>query len=306
MYKIGIIAKPFGVYSNSLKKLKKFKLKFYKKKIRPDKKNLIEFAKDCDGLIAGGEIYSEDVLKKLPKLKIISRVGIGTDNIDLNFANLSKIKICNTPNAPSDSTAEFAFSLILSSIKKIFILGQNVKNRDWTRVNHYQFSSLSVGVIGFGRIGSRLTKMLIKLPFKKIFVNDINKSIKKIKNKKITYTSKKNLFKKSDIISFHVPLTNKTKNLFNKKIIKLTKKGVAIVNTARGSIINIKDLEYFIKKKHFSTIALDVMPQEPYYGKLLRYNNCIITPHNASMSYNSRKDMEVGSINNILKFFKKS
>ena len=223
----------------------------------------------------------------------------------MNFANLNKIKICNTPDAPSDSTAEFAFSLILSSIKKIFILGQNVKNRDWTRINHYQFSSLAVGVIGCGRIGSRLAKMLIKLPFKKIFINDINKNIKKIKNKKILYTSKKNLFKKSDIISFHVPLTNKTKNLFNKNTIKLTKKGVAIVNAARGSVINIKDLEYFIRKKHFSTIALDVMPQEPYYGTLLRYNNCIITPHNASMSYNSRKDMEVGSVNNILNFFKK-
>ena len=304
MYKIGIIANPFGEYSNSLKKLKKFKLKIYKKIIRPSNKNLIKFAKDCDGLIAGGEIYSKDVLKKLPKLKIISRVGIGTDNIDLNFANLNKIKIYNTPDAPSDSTAEFAFSLILSSIKKIFILGQNVKNRDWTRINHYQFSSLAVGVIGCGRIGSRLIKMLIKLPFKKIFVNDINKSVMKIKNKKVIYTSKKNLFKKSDIISFHIPLTNKTKNLFNKKTIKLTKKGVAIVNTARGSIINIKDLEYFIKKKQFSTIALDVMPQEPYYGTLLRYKNCIITPHNASMSYNSRKDMEVGSVNNILNFFK--
>ena len=107
------------------------------------------------------------------------------------------------------------------------------------------------------------------------------------------------------MISFHTPLTKKTKNLFNKKNIAITKKGVVIVNTARGPIINIKDLEQYLKIKHFSLVALDVMPVEPYFGSLLKYNNCIITPHNASMSSTSRKNMELGSTLNIVNFFNK-
>lgn len=305
MYKIGIIARPFGLYSNSLKKLKKFFfIKIYKKKKRPCKKDLVKFAIDCDGLIAGGEIYDQEVLDALPNLKIISRVGIGTDNIDIKYANLKKISVHNTPDAPSDSTAEFAFSLILSSLKKIYILGENVKKKDWTRIHHYEFANVKVGLIGCGRVGSRVLKMLVKMPFKKILVNDIDKKKYKIRNKKISYTDKLNVFKKSDIISFHVPLTPITKFLFNKKNMRITKKGVAIVNTARGNIINIKHLEEFIKRKHFSTVALDVMPVEPYFGNLLKYNNCIITPHNASMSYKSRKDMELGTTKNIINFFK--
>ena len=212
--------------------------------------------------------------------------------------------VCNTPDAPSNSTAEFAFSLILASVKKIYILSENVKKRDWTRIHHYEFANLKVGLIGCGRIGSKVLKLLVKMSFKKILVNDIDKKKYKIKNKKVVYTSKFNIFKECDIISFHVPLTSKTKFLFNKKSMSLTKKGVAIVNTARGNIINIKQLEEFIKRKHFSTVALDVMPVEPYFGSLLKYKNCIITPHNASMSYTSRKEMELESTKNIMNFFK--
>ncbi len=306
MYKIGIIAKPFGNFTDSLKELKKkFIIKIYNRKNRPNKKELISFAIDCDGLIAGGEIYNQAVLKHLTKLKIISRVGIGIDNIDQKYCSLNKISICNTPDAPSNSTAEFAFSLILSSIKKINILAEAVKNKNWTRLNHYEFSNLTIGIIGCGRIGSRVVKLLARMPFKKILVNDINKKIKKITNKKIVYTSKYDIFKKSDVISFHTPLTKKTKNLFNKKNIAITKKEVVIVNTARGPIINIKDLEQYLKIKHFSLVALDVMPVEPYFGSLLKYNNCIITPHNASMSSTSRKNMELGSTLNIVNFFNK-
>jgi D-3-phosphoglycerate dehydrogenase len=157
MYKIGIIARPFGIYSDSLKKLNNFfKIKLYKKKERPNKRDLIKFAIDCDGLIAGGEVYDREILSSLPKLKIISRVGIGVDNIDIKYAKSKKISVFNTPDAPSNSTAEFAFSLILSSVKKIYILGQNVKNKNWTRIHHYEFSNLNVGLIGCGRIGSRV------------------------------------------------------------------------------------------------------------------------------------------------------
>ena len=101
-----------------------------------------------------------------------------------------------------------------------------------------------------------------------------------------------------------MPLTPKTINLFNKKNMKFTKKNSCVINTSRGKVINLKDLELFVKKKQFSCVALDVTPIEPYKGNLLKYKQCIITPHNGSMSFNSRRKMENGSINNIINFFR--
>ena len=84
---------------------------------------------------------------------------------------------------------------------------------------------------------------------------------------------------------------------------RITKKDVCIINTSRGKVINFKDLEFFLKKKHFSSVSLDVAPFEPYKGKLLKFKNCTFTPHNGSMSFNSRNKMENGSIDNLINFF---
>jgi lactate dehydrogenase-like 2-hydroxyacid dehydrogenase len=106
-----------------------------------------------------------------------------------------------------------------------------------------------------------------------------------------------------DVLTLHVPLTKFTKNLLSKKILVKMKKSACIVNTSRGEVINENDLIFLLKKNFFKNIALDVMSKEPYYGPLLKFENVSITPHNASMSFQSRKKMVEGTIQNIINFY---
>jgi D-3-phosphoglycerate dehydrogenase / 2-oxoglutarate reductase len=309
MNKIGVVAFPF-VLSLQQKKILKKKLKVTFKYLDPNKKKnnkcLRYFLKDCSGVIAGTEKYNKELLASLNNLKAIFRVGIGIDNIDLNYAKKKNIKVFNTPDAPSISAAEYAVALILDSIKGCTFLNNLTKKNIWKRYEHNEFSNTSIGIIGLGRIGSRVLNLLLKFPFKNIYANDIDKKKLIKKNRKIIYCSKNYLLKRSDILTLHVPLTNKTKNFINKNTLSKLKFGSCIVNTSRGEVINEKDLLLFLKKNYFGSVMLDVMQQEPYSGPLLKFENCIITPHNASMSKESRNKMVVGTIENIKKIYQKA
>lgn len=302
-----IFARPFGLNTNIMKKLKKyFFIKVYKSKNRPNAQQILKYAKNAHAIIAGGEEYNESILKKLYKLKIISRVGIGIDSIDIKYAKKQNIQICNTPDAPSNSAAEFSFSLIILALKKINLLQQYVKNKKWQRLFHHEFSKVSIGIIGYGRIGFKVVKLLKKIGFKKIFINEIDKKKIKKKNSKVEFVNKKKLFNNSDVVSLHVPLTKYTKNMINSKTLKEFKPGSILVNASRGGVVNIKDLMTFVKSKRISSAMLDVMPKEPYFGKLLNYKEFLITPHNASMSFDSRLKMEIGSAQNLINWIKKN
>lgn len=157
-----------------------------------------------------------------------------------------------------------------------------------------------------GRIGSRVLKLVLKLPFKKIYANDIDKSKYKLIHRKLEYCSKNKILSNSDVITLHIPLTRFTKNFLSKKNLLKIKKNSNIVNTSRGEIINESDLYKLLKKKYFANVALDVMKNEPYYGNLLDFDNVSITPHNSSMSFQSRHRMVEGTINNIKFFYKKN
>lgn len=213
-----------------------------------------------------------------------------------------KITIKNTPDAPSKSTAEFTFSLIISAVKKINLLNFYVKKKQWKRILHNEFSELTIGIIGCGRIGSRLIKLLKSVGFKLVLVNEIDKSkkLKFNKNHSVKFVSKDYLYQNSDIITLHIPHNKKTDKLINEKSMKKFKKNMILINASRGGIVCIKALEKYIKLKKIGCAMLDVMPNEPYFGKLINFKEIIITPHNASMSYSSRKKMQEGSLKNLL------
>lgn len=301
-----VFARPFKLNQSDLKKIKKFfKIFFYKKKNRPNEVDIIKYAKKANAIIAGGEIYTSKILAKLDYLEIISRVGIGLDNIDLNYANKRNIKIYNTPDAPSNSTAEFAFTLIISAVKKISLLHNYVKQKKWNRLYHSEFSKITVGIIGYGRIGSKVARLLKDIGFGKILINEIDKKkIVNFKDKRIKFVTKEYIYKNSNVLTLHIPLNIETNNMINSKVFKKFKKNTVLVNTSRGPIVNINDLKKYIKLKKIEFAMLDVMPVEPYFGNLIKNKNIVITPHNASMSYDSRVAMEKGSINNILNWVK--
>ena len=201
--------------------------------------NIIE---KYDGLIADVETLNMKVLSKAKNLKIISRVGIGVNNIDLKFAKKKKIIVSNTPDAPTPAVVELNLSLIFALIRNVVIHNTELKKGNWERLLGLRLPFLTIGILGLGRVGSSLAKKLLKIGCKKILYNDLNK---KKTNSRTIFKSKDYIFKNCDLICLTLPETLKTKNFLNKKIFKQMKKTSFIINTSRGELINEKDLLNF-------------------------------------------------------------
>jgi len=160
----------------------------------------------------------------------------------------------------------------------------------------------SIGIIGTGRVGSKVIKNLVALGCKIIYYYDKKVRLEDDDKRHVIFTSKEEIYKKSDIISLHVPLDLETNNMITIKEIKLMKKDVFLINTARGGIINEKDLYTALEKKLIAGAAIDVFEDEPYSGKLAKHDNCILTGHMGSMSVDCRTRMEIEATEEAVRF----
>tara|TARA_B100000886_G_C20425996_1_gene494018 strand:- start:5434 stop:6378 length:945 start_codon:yes stop_codon:yes gene_type:complete len=303
--KILISASPFCEHNDlPLKLLRKNNIDYdlNPKKRKLTENEIIKLIKFYDGLIADVEPLNKKVLAKSKNLKIISRVGIGVSNIDLKYAKKKKIVITNTPDAPTPAVVELNLGLIFALIRNVIIHSTDLKKGNWKRLFGLRLPFLKIGIFGLGRIGSGLAKKLLKIGCKKIYYNDLYK--KKI-NSKIIFKSKNYIFKNCDLLCLTLPETIKTKNFLNKKIFKIMKRQSFIVNTSRGELINEQDLLNFLKRGYFSGVALDVFNYEPYRGKLIKFNRCILTPHIGSHTIDCRNKMELEATKDLINFFKK-
>ena len=253
-----------------------------------------------DGLICGDDEVDENVVKNANKLKVISKWGTGIDSIKKELCLKNGIKVCNTPNAFTDSVAQLALSYILAFSKNIFEIHHNIKNKKkWPKTSSVLSKNQIVGIIGLGKIGSKLANFCNKVGFKILF-NDI----KKIKAKKNFFrTSLKNLMIKSDYICVCCDLNNSSKYLLNSKNLKLMKKTAALINVARGPIIKEHALVQFLRKNKTFKVALDVFEQEPLKknSPLRKYDNVILSSHNA---FNSRELVEKVNRNSLINIIK--
>lgn len=280
-----------------LSQLKKKKIKIIfnntKKKITQNylKKKINE---RTIAILADLEKYDKDIIDRCKKLKVISRFGVGTDNLDVKYIKSKKIKIKITQKSTPYSVAEFVVGMIFSLIKRIQLLDNSVKKHRWMRLNGFLLKNKKIGIVGFGRIGSLVAKLL--QPFNCSF---LIYEKKKIKNTKYKKTSLKKLFKESDIITIHLNSSLDNKNLINKNYFKIMKKNSFLINTSRGDLLNENDLYKFLKKNCFLGAALDCFKNEPYFGNLTKLNNVILTPHIASNSVECRELMEIESSKNI-------
>lgn len=303
MYKVLITPLPFGEFTNQpLKQLLKNKIKYVKCK----KEDVINKISDCDFYIAGNEKVTDSIIKKAKKLKLIARIGIGVDNLNLDLLKKQKIILTNTPDPQSESVAEFTLGLIICLTRNITLCDRLNRKGIWLRHKLIDdvLTNKRIGIIGVGRIGSKVLKKLKLLGVKKIFCYDKDQT-KLDKYKK--YSRSLNFIKKnSDIISLHIPLNKKSKNLINKKFIKECKNNPVIVNTSRGEIINEVDLIKALKDRTISGAALDVFKNEPLINKeFLKLKNCILTSHIAAMTKTARQQMELECVDSIVRYIKK-
>ncbi len=241
--------------------------------------NLPEALKDADVLIVRSKTkVTKEVIEGAPKLKIIARGGVGLDNIDIKTAQEKGITIINTPGASANAVAELVISHLLSCFRNIAKANFQMKNGIWDKKNltGQEVEGKTLGIMGYGRIGSLVAKKASALGMKIIaysppprredeiaeFVDDFN-----------------DFLAKSDAITLHVPLNESTRDAINEESISKMKDGVFIINTARGEVIDEDALYDACKSGKITAAALDVYREEPYKGRLLELENVFFTPH---------------------------
>ena len=275
-----------------------------------DKMSILKFSKDTEGIIIRNKTtLSKEILSEFSKLKFIGRLGVGLDNIDLDYCSQKKIKVQPASGLNADSVAEYVIQAALSLLKNIPLLHQKTIRGSWPR-NSFTLNEIQgkvFGFIGFGEIAKKVFKRLE--PFGVHCVaHDPYIDKNNVAEFKIELIDFEKLLQLSNIISIHLPLTNETKELINKDTFKKMTKSPIIINTSRGSIINEYDMLEAYSENLISGFALDVYDQEPVekklYDQITNEMNCIFTPHIAGVTEESNFRVSKFIAESTIKFFK--
>lgn len=302
--KVLISSRSFGkINSNPIEKLKsegfEVILNPYNKKL--DESELIELIGDVVGVIAGTEPITDDVLEHAKNLKVISRYGVGLDNIDLDAAKKRGIKVCNTPNAPSKAVAELTLSLILNLMRRIPQSSNSIKNGDWKPQMGNLLYDKTLGIVGLGRVGKELVRLVTPF-YLNIIAYEPYPDEDFISKHNIALRSFEEILSQSDIVSLHLPLTEDTRNIIATKELSSMKNSAVLINTARGGLVDENALLNALKQKMISGAALDVFEKEPYTGGLLELDNVLLTPHIGTYAEETRTVMEMETVENLIKY----
>jgi D-3-phosphoglycerate dehydrogenase len=263
---------------------------------------LAEMIADAEVLIAGTEPITDHVMSRAPRLKLISRVGIGLDSVDLPAARRRGICVSYTPDAPAPAVAELAMCLILSLLRSVQVANLQMHAGQWQRHMGRRLAEVTLGIIGTGRIGARVLRRVAAFGTPRVLVNDIKPDLKLVPELKLEWVGKEDIYAHADVISLHVPLTPQTRNMIRREQLLQMKRDAVIVNTSRGGIINERDLAEVLQSGHLAGAAIDVFEHEPYTGALANVERCLLTTHMGSMSVDCRTRMEIEATEEAVRF----
>ena len=261
---------------------------------------LCEEIKDADAVIAGLELYDEELILRGSKLKVISRYGVGYDQVDVKAAAAANIAVTITPGANGDSVADFAVALMLDAARNVTIMDTAMKKRCMARPQGAEMWNKTVGIIGTGRIGRGVARRCLGFQMRilgyDLFENDDFKM-----ECGGTYVSFTELLRESDFITIHLPLTRKTERLIGMKELEMMKRTAILVNTARGGIIDEQALYQALDGGMIRAAALDATENEPaYYSPLINLSNCILTPHAGAATDEAGVRMSIMAAQNVV------
>jgi D-3-phosphoglycerate dehydrogenase len=265
----------------------------YGRKLTEDE--CLNLFRDADGLIAGTEPLTAEVLKSAKKLKVISRVGVGLDNVDLDAAKKRGIKVFSTPDAPTLAVAELTLGLMLALLRHITQGDKEIRAGKWQKPMGNLLHGKKAGIIGMGRIGRKVAELVQGLGAK---VSYCDPAVHKVEYQRL---SLEELLAQSDIVSLHVSGGG---TLLGEKELKSMKRGSYLINCARGGLVDETALFNVLKEGRLAGAALDVFAQEPYTGPLTKVGNVILTPHVGSYAIESRVEMEVQATRNLIEGLK--
>jgi len=280
----------------------------FKKKFNVDclwiKKNKINFDKYEAIVVTGGYRTNKQFLKKFKNLKIVSVFGVGYDGVDLDYCKKNRIEVTNTPKVLTNDVADLGLGLMINLSRKINLGHNYILQKKWSKNSFNLTNCLTnkiVGVVGMGEIGKAFAKRAKSLSMNIVYFGP-NK-------KKLKYKFYKNLQDMAKIIDIMIITCiggDQTKNMINKNIFSLMKSSSLIINISRGSVINENDLLYSLRNKKIAGAALDVFENEPKINsKFFKLKNVLLSPHNASGTFETRKNMAILSCDNIENYLRR-
>lgn len=278
---------------------------------RSSQSELAERCKDADIILSNKTEIRKELIEALPSLRMIGVLATGYNVIDVKAAKEKGVIVCNVPTYGTMSVAQHAFAQILALANHVEAHAKSVADGDWVRSVDWSYSNTplielsekTLGIVGLGRIGEQTARIARAFGMNVIYHNRRQRETAVAE-----YVGLEELFAKSDFVSLHCPLTDDNREFLNARLLKLMKPTAFVVNTARGQLINERDLGEALNNGTIAGAALDVLSKEPpgADNPLLSARNCIITPHNAWKTKEARTRVIQATAENIHAFLQDS
>jgi len=279
---------------------------------RFSREEIMERLPYCDALLAASLKVDREMIDRGTQLQIIANYGAGVDKIDVAYAKEKGIVVTNTPSAVTEATAELAFGLMHSLLRRITECDRRLRTDadfQWGMMREHIGHSLygkTLGIVGLGKIGKALARRALAARMNVVYHNRRPIFTKFEQESGATYTSLFELLKQSDIVSLHTPLTPETHHLLDAEHLSIMKSSAFLINTARGAVVDEQALVEHLKEGMLAGAALDVFEQEPEVSQeLLNMDNVVLVPHIGTETIESRTEMTYEAANNLLYFFEK-
>ncbi len=275
------------------------------------KQELIAGAKGKDAVLCLlTDPIDAEIMDALPTVRIFANYAVGFNNVDVEAATQRKVAITNTPGVLTDTTADFAWTLLMAAARRL------VEADKYCRAGKYQgwgpmlflghdIHHKILGIVGMGRIGQAMARRARGFDMKILYTDEVRLPAEKEAELKATFVALDQLLKESDFVSLHVPLMTSTRHLIGKKQLEMMKKTAVLVNSSRGPVVDEKALVEALRIKVIFAAGLDVYEDEPALAPgLTELDNAVIPPHIASATFYTRTKMATMSASNVVAFFK--
>ena len=261
---------------------------------------LILMLEGCDGCIAGLDSFTRKVIENTQKLKVISRYGIGIDNIDMAASRSKNIVVCNTPGVNAHAVADLTFGLLLCVARKISALDRYTKAGKWTRSIGIELFGKTIGILGLGAVGKAVANRAAGFSMR-ILAYDPYINEEYAEKKGIISADFGQVIKEADFLCLHQPLTGETSHIINHDVMSAMKKDAIIVNTARGGLIDENAAYQLLKSGHLGGVGLDVYETEPPgVHPLFALDNVVVTPHTSAHTAEAITGMAYMAVQNMI------
>ena len=282
---------------------------FWGKPERPTREEFLSRLKDKEGLVCLlTERIGDDVLRAAPKLRIVANVAVGYDNVDLPACTKRGVLVTNTPGVLDETTADFAWALLLAVARRVVEADQFVRSGSWKGFDFDQFCGTDVwgktlGIVGFGRIGRAVARRAVGFGMKIVYNSKTRAAEDVEKEFHAEYREMNALLAESDFVTLHVPLNGDTRQLFDSPKLYRMKPTAFLINTSRGPVVDEAALVHALESKKIAGAGLDVFEQEPFIHAGLKRPNVVLAPHLGSASNETRARMALLAAENTVALF---